>query len=129
MSKKIFWFGILFLPILFLRAEEVSNKPVGNEQTHVTIPWQEFKNILHLDEKEIVLSLETFQKLLTQTGVKSVPSQILLFLSIAIPFSQSGAFENGILRLTSRSCFDLIAAFRAKTSASSSELLASLFAP
>ena len=74
MSKKIFWFGILFLPILFLRAEEVSNKPVGNEQTHVTIPWQEFKNILHLDEKEIVLSLETFQKLLTQTGVKSVPS-------------------------------------------------------
>jgi hypothetical protein len=43
-------------------------------ESQVTVPWDEFKKLLHLDENEIVLPLETFQKLLAQTGIKTTPT-------------------------------------------------------
>jgi hypothetical protein len=45
----------------------------ADKGTGVTIPWDEFKKLLNLDANEIVLPLETFQKLLLQTGIKTVP--------------------------------------------------------
>jgi len=41
--------------------------------SQLTVPWEEFKKLLNLDEDQIVLPLETFQKLLAQTGVKVAP--------------------------------------------------------
>ncbi|MDH3217218.1 MAG: hypothetical protein OEN01_13195, partial [Candidatus Krumholzibacteria bacterium] len=43
----------------------------------LTVPWLEFKKLLNLDEDEIVISLETFQKLLAQTGTRTTPSHVL----------------------------------------------------
>ena len=48
-----------------------------DEKSQLTVPWDEFKKLLRLDENEIVLSLETFQKLLAQTGVKTTPAHTL----------------------------------------------------
>jgi len=77
MIKKSFFLVLFFLPAMLLRVDDVGARTNDNEQMHITIPWQEFKNILHLDEKEIVLSLETFQKLLSQTGIKEPPSHLI----------------------------------------------------
>ncbi len=51
----------------------------ANEKSEnsLTIPWDEFKKFLPLDKNEIVLSMETFQKLLEQTGVKTIPPHML----------------------------------------------------
>ena len=48
----------------------------GNE-SHLTVPWEEFKRLLHLDEDQIVLPWDTFQKLLAQTGTKTTPAYTL----------------------------------------------------
>ena len=45
--------------------------------SHLTVPWDEFKKLLQLHENEIVLSIETFQKLLAQTGVPEPPEHTL----------------------------------------------------
>jgi hypothetical protein len=45
-----------------------------NDKSQLTVPWDEFKKLIHLAEDEIVLSLETFQKLLEQTGTKTTPA-------------------------------------------------------
>jgi hypothetical protein len=39
----------------------------------LTVPWTEFKKLLNLDENEIVFPLETFHKLLAQTGIQTPP--------------------------------------------------------
>ena len=46
-----------------------------NKGSNLTVPWDEFKKLLHLDENEIVISLETFQKLLAQTGPKPLTAK------------------------------------------------------
>ena len=43
----------------------------------LTIPWEEFKQLLRLDEKEIVLSLDAFQKLVAQTGTTTTPAHTI----------------------------------------------------
>ncbi|HEX9974389.1 MAG TPA: hypothetical protein VGD14_20135, partial [bacterium] len=43
---------------------------------NLTIPWDEFKKLLRIDEQDIVISLETFQKLLVQTGIKTPPEHV-----------------------------------------------------
>ena len=48
-----------------------------NNKSQLTVPWDEFKKLLQLRENEIVLSLETFQKLLAQTGTKTTPAHTL----------------------------------------------------
>ena len=50
-------------------AETTDNK------SHLTVPWDEFKRLLRLDEEkdEIILSWEIFQKLLAQTGTETTP--------------------------------------------------------
>jgi hypothetical protein len=47
------------------------DKPESNSK--VTVSWDEFKKLLNLDGDQIVIPLQTFNKLLAQTGVKMVP--------------------------------------------------------
>lgn len=46
-------------------------------ESSLTIPWEEFKKFLSLDKNQVVLSMETFRKLIAQTGIKSVPRHVL----------------------------------------------------
>ena len=48
-----------------------------DDKSQLTVPWDEFKKLVNLDEDEIVVSLETFQKLLAQTGVQTTPAHTL----------------------------------------------------
>ena len=48
-----------------------------NDQSELSIPWEEFKKLINLDEDEIVISLETYQKILAQTGAEISPSHTL----------------------------------------------------
>ena len=49
----------------------------ADKESRLTVPWDEFKKLVNIDENEIVISLETFQKLLAQTGVKTTPPHTL----------------------------------------------------
>lgn len=74
MNKRILIdFIITTLVILFESLTAVYADEIPNNKTHLTLPWHEFKKLLHLDENEIILPLETFQKLLAQTGTKTTP--------------------------------------------------------
>ena len=44
---------------------------------NLTVPWDEFKHLLHLDEDQVVLSLHTFQKLLAQTAQTTIPQHAI----------------------------------------------------
>ncbi|MCI0691482.1 hypothetical protein L0337_05675 [candidate division KSB1 bacterium] len=49
----------------------------ANNKSQLTVPWDEFKKLLQLREDEIVLSLETYEKLLAQTGTSATPQPTL----------------------------------------------------
>ncbi|UCG51456.1 MAG: hypothetical protein JSW58_14915 [Candidatus Latescibacterota bacterium] len=55
---------------LFVTAH-AQDKP--DDEGKLTMPWDEFKRLVNLDEDEIVISMETFQKLLAQTGARTTP--------------------------------------------------------
>lgn len=55
----------------------ISAQETQNSKGELTIPWDEFKKLLNLEADQIVLPMETFQKLVLQTGVKTVPSYTL----------------------------------------------------
>ncbi len=42
--------------------------------SHLTLPWQEFKKLLNLDENQIVLPIETFEKLVAISGTADKPA-------------------------------------------------------
>jgi len=42
-------------------------------RSQLTVPWEEFKKLVRMDDNEIVFPLETFHKLTAQTGVKTTP--------------------------------------------------------
>ncbi len=48
-----------------------------NGKSQLTVPWHEFKKLLQLRQDEVVLPLETFEKLLAQTGAITAPQRIL----------------------------------------------------
>lgn len=43
----------------------------------LTVPWDEFKKLIDLDGDEMIISLETFRKLVAQTGAEVTPSHTL----------------------------------------------------
>lgn len=61
----------LLLLALPPRPAEAGNTPP--ETSQLTIPWDEFKRLLDLDEDQIFLSLDVFHKLLAQTGQTTPP--------------------------------------------------------
>ncbi len=69
--------GVLML-LLFcsLTAAVLAQSPTDKNGA-LTIPWDEFRNLLNLDKDQILLPLETFQKLLAQTGITTAPPYTL----------------------------------------------------
>ena len=61
---------------LLLIPSTIFSQEIKNN-SELSIPWDEFKKLINLDEDEIVISLETFQKLLAQTGVLTTPQHTL----------------------------------------------------
>jgi hypothetical protein len=46
-------------------------------KSQVTVPWQEFKQLLRIDDNEVVLPLDTFNRLVAQTGSKTKPAHAI----------------------------------------------------
>jgi hypothetical protein len=74
-SSTLFVILFLFLTpfLVTLFAQNADEK-----ESSVTVSWDEFKDLLKLDANELVIPLETFQKLLAQTGIKTIPTHYLM---------------------------------------------------
>ncbi|NIO28548.1 MAG: hypothetical protein GTO29_08345 [Candidatus Latescibacteria bacterium] len=66
---------LLATTALFTVAQPQDNP---DDEGKLTVPWNEFKKLLNLDEDQIVISLETFQKLLAQTGTRTTPPHTMM---------------------------------------------------
>ena len=76
MDKRVFrciLIGAFLLLSIAPAAALLAQENTGGK-SQLTIPWDEFKQLLRLDEKEIVLSLDAFQKLVAQTGTTTIPA-------------------------------------------------------
>ena len=62
----------------------------------LTVPWDEFKDLLDLGEDRVVVSMETFQKLLAQTGVRTTPPYTLQGGNVILSRAE---FENLVSRM------------------------------
>jgi hypothetical protein len=72
--KRIYFSIFVFLVLLFSGFTHIVYSQESTKDTgQLSIPWDEFKKLLNLDEEDIVIPMETFQKLLEQTGVRSAP--------------------------------------------------------
>ena len=74
-TKTIFLF--IFSLLTFHFSLNSISAQSQSDQSSLSIPWDEFKKLINLDEDEVVISLETYQKLLAQTGVTTSPQQTL----------------------------------------------------
>ncbi len=77
--KKIFISIIAVTLLMFsgLLIGVYAQEKNADKESRLTVPWDEFKKLVNIDENKIVISLETFQKLLAQTGVKTTPPHTL----------------------------------------------------
>jgi hypothetical protein len=64
---------LAIFPFTVIAEAEESSVPSGD----LTVPWEEFKRLLNLDNDQVVLSLSTFHKLLAQTTQATVPRHAL----------------------------------------------------
>ncbi|MBN1406396.1 MAG: hypothetical protein JW956_01325 [Calditrichaceae bacterium] len=62
----------LFILLSILLTLAVAQEQPANK-SQVTVSWDEFKKLLNFDGENINIPLQTFNKLLAQTGVKTVP--------------------------------------------------------
>jgi len=69
---------VSFISILLVISTSLLAQDVNDKTGELTVPWDEFKQLLNLDKNEITISLETFQKLLTQTGIKTAPKHTVV---------------------------------------------------
>jgi hypothetical protein len=80
MKKKtlVFFIGIMLLAWCGVYGGVYAAETTDNK-SQLTVPWDEFKRLLRLDEEkdEIILSWEIFQKLLAQTGTETTPAYTL----------------------------------------------------
>jgi len=77
MKKAAFSFLSLLLLLLVVLPTSIYPQENKNNNSELSIPWDEFKKLINLDEDEIVISLETYQKLLAQTGITTAPQHTL----------------------------------------------------
>ncbi len=79
MRKRAFFstLAVAFLLLSIHHAVALQAEDNTGERSQLTIPWDEFKQLLRLDEKEVVLSLDAFQKLVAQTGIKTTPAHTM----------------------------------------------------
>ncbi len=70
--------SVIFVVVLLLLnigiCVGIQAQEARDQKSQLTVPWDEFKKLLHLDENEIVISMETFQKILEQTGTITKPA-------------------------------------------------------
>jgi hypothetical protein len=83
---------LLLITSGFVVAARAQDTP--DNRGELTVPWDEFKKLVNLEADEIIISLETFQKLLVQAGVPKAPPH---------------AFKNGNVVMT-RDEFDKLVA-------------------
>ena len=76
---KHFRVVLLLAVAVFIRPAFVSAQEgaAGKPESRLSVPWEEFKNLIHLDDKQVVLTLETFKKLVEQTGTRTTPVHTL----------------------------------------------------
>lgn len=75
MKHSILLFHLfLIFTFLFIPSNII---PQENNGSQLTIPWEEFKNLINPDDDEIIISFDTFQKLLAQTGANTTPQHKL----------------------------------------------------
>ena len=68
---------IMFLLLAGMLAVGYAQEEDTTEKGELTVPWDEFKRLVNLEKDDIVLSLETFQKMLAQTGIETTPPHVL----------------------------------------------------
>jgi len=71
--------GVIMIAVLIVSGLAITAhaQDMPENDTRLTVPWDEFKRLVNLDEDDIVISLETFQKLLAQTGTRTTPTHVL----------------------------------------------------
>jgi len=71
--------GVIMIAVLTVSGLTITTHAQDRPETdtRLSVPWDEFKRLVNLDEDEIVISLETFQKLLVQTGTRTTPTHVL----------------------------------------------------
>lgn len=77
MKKALLTLIPLILIIITVLPIKIEAQEKDKGESELTIPWDEFKKLINLDKDEIIISLETFEKLLAQTGVTTTPSHKL----------------------------------------------------
>ncbi|MFC1565323.1 hypothetical protein ACFL4B_00020 [Candidatus Neomarinimicrobiota bacterium] len=82
---------INIISILLLLCSGLLAQDVIDRTGELTVPWEEFKQLLNLDKNEITISLETFQKLLIQTGIKTAPKHTVINGNVVL---SRDAFQN-----------------------------------
>jgi hypothetical protein len=78
MKKNVWVRGLAFVAAfsgLSAAAPVFSQDAASRSQ--LTLPWEDFKKILRIDENEIVLPLETFNRLVALTGAKTPPAHAM----------------------------------------------------
>jgi len=75
----VVFIGMMLLAWCGLHGGGVCAAETTDNKSQLTVPWDEFKRLLRLDEDkdEIILSWEIFQKLLAQTGTETTPQYTL----------------------------------------------------
>ncbi len=66
------WPAFCLLIAGFFSAVQAQNEPAAAAK--VTVPWEEFRKIVRMDENEIVLPIETYNRIVAQTGHKPASS-------------------------------------------------------
>ncbi|MBN1780380.1 hypothetical protein JW948_04585 [bacterium] len=74
--KHLIITGLVLISVCGSALWSQESKPIqpSGDNANLTLPWQEFRNMLHLDDKQIVIGLDTFEKLLKQTDVENKPA-------------------------------------------------------
>ncbi|UCD64577.1 MAG: hypothetical protein JSW34_03845, partial [Candidatus Zixiibacteriota bacterium] len=93
LASYILAFILLLGPALPALADSENTTDKSGE---LTVPWDEFKTLLNLDDDKVVISLDTFRKLLAQTGVKYTPAHTIKGGNIVLSKTE---FENLVDRM------------------------------
>lgn len=92
MKKAVFTFSffVCFF-VCFLATNLSAQQASDRDNSSVILPWEEFKKYLNLDENQIVIRLEIFEKLVAQTGMTTTPPHTITNGNVVLSRSD---FEN-----------------------------------
>ena len=61
--------------LLFIGGGLLAQNP-AEKGGELTVPWEEFKRLLNLDDQNIILPIATFHKMLAQSGQQAPPHSV-----------------------------------------------------